>query len=579
MKLIELSANKDSFKTVKFNENGISLIVAEQDNPEEHDTSKTYNGVGKSLIVLLVNFCLGAKKKHYKSFIEKLPDWIFYLTIDINGSKYIIKRSMKEASKIYINDGPPRTIDSFNEEFKNKIFSIPENTPFLSFRNLLPFFIRPLKKNYVFADEPTHLHTPYHKLMANGFLLGLDVNLIEKKHKLRKEQERIEELESNIKSDELLKEFFIQDKDVSLKIKDIEDEITKLRFDRDKYEIAEDYYEVKVEADSIEKELAEKHNEIVLLQNQINNISQSLESSPDLGKDSIERIYNESKIVFPDNVSKTLTDLELFYEELTRNRIHKLSQHKQLISKKIDEYIEEEVKLKQELDKKFKYLGAHQALDVVIKVTDRLNDLEKEKEKLENYENLIASYHEKSLEIKKDFIKYAQQTDEYLKDMFSILEEKKIYFRNLAKRFYPKSSSGITIYNNDGENQIQFDIEAKIESDGSDGINNVKIFCYDMTILFKGHGHNIKFSFHDSRLFDGIDERQKTELFKITNDLFRDSNYQYIATVNQNQLNEIKSILSPEEFENIISKHKVLTLKDTSDSEKLLGIKVDIRYE
>lgn len=579
MKLIELGANKDSFKTVKFNESGISLIIAEQENPEEHDTSKTYNGVGKSLIVLLVNFCLGAKKKHYKSFIEKLPDWIFYLTIDLDGDSYVIKRSMKEASKIYINDGPARTIDSFNEEFKNKIFSIPDNTPFLSFRNLLPFFIRPLKKNYVFADEPTHLHTPYQKLMANGFLLGLDLNLIEKKYKLRKEQERIEELEKNIKDDELLKEFFSNDKDVSLKIKDIEDEIDKLKRDRAKYEIADDYYEVKIEADDIEKKLAEKHNQIVLFQNQIKSISESLLSSPDLGKESIEKVYNESKVFFSDNVSKTLSDLEQFYEQLTRNRMQKLSFHKQLISKKLDENMKEEILLKEELDKKFKYLGAHQALDVVVKVTDRLNDLEKEKEKFENYEKLIASYHTKTLEIKKNFIKYAQQTDEYLKDISSIITEKQTFFRDLAKRFYPKSSSGITIYNNDGENQIQFDIEAKIESDGSDGINNVKIFCYDMTTLFKGYGHNLKFCFHDSRLFDGIDERQKTELFKILNDMFLNSNYQYIATMNQNQINEVKSILSPELFEEIVLKHKVLTLKDNSDSEKLLGVKVDIGYE
>ena len=56
--------------------------------------------------------------------------------------------------------------------------------------------------------------------------------------------------------------------------------------------------------------------------------------------------------------------------------------------------------------------------------------------------------------------------------------------------------SGITVYNNEGENQLRFNIEAKIEADASDGINNVKIFCYDLTLLFKGFGHSIHFSFH-----------------------------------------------------------------------------------
>ena len=36
--------------------------------------------------------------------------------------------------------------------------------------------------------------------MVNAFLLGLDTNLVQEKYKLRKEQERVEELEKNIKN-------------------------------------------------------------------------------------------------------------------------------------------------------------------------------------------------------------------------------------------------------------------------------------------------------------------------------------------------------------------------------------------
>jgi uncharacterized protein YydD (DUF2326 family) len=135
------------------------------------------------------------------------------------------------------------------------------------------------------------------------------------------------------------------------------------------------------------------------------------------------------------------------------------------------------------------------------------------------------------------------------------------------------------VYNNEGENQQRYTIEAKIESDNSDGINNVKIFCYDMTMLHKGHGHNVKFSFHDSRLFDGIDERHKAEIFKVVSELFSNTEYQYIATINQNQLNEVKSILAEQQYQQIIEQNTILTLTDENDSEKLLGVKVDIRYE
>lgn len=579
MKLIELSANKESFKTVRFNKSGLSFIVAKQKHPESSDNSKTYNGVGKSLIVLLIHFCLGAKKEHYASFIEKLPDWVFYLTIEIDGTRHVITRKMSEPTKIYFDDELPMTVDNFNDKIRQMIFNFPPDTQFLSFRNTLPFFIRPIKKSYVEADNPSNFYTDYQKLMVNTFLMGLDTNLAEEKYRLRKEQERVEELEKNIKNDELLKDFFTKDKDVNLKIIDLEDEIQKLQESREKYEVAEDYYDVKIKADTIEKKLAQKHNEIVLTKNQIDNITKSLQTSPDLGRDSIEKIYEEVKIVFPENISKTLSELESFYEKLTSNRIQKLSEQKQLISKRLEENLQKEEELKKELDNKMKYLGAHQALDVVIKVSNRLKDLEAQKEKLQNYEELIGNYHKKSLEIKESFIKYTQKTEEYLDEIKPIIKEKHEFFRKLAKRFYPNNTSGITVYNNEGENQQRYTIEAKIESDNSDGINNVKIFCYDMTMLFRGHGHQVKFSFHDSRLFDGIDEKHKAEIFKVVNELFSNTEFQYIATLNQNQVNEIRTMLSNEEYIRIVEHNTILTLTDEDDSEKLLGVKVDIGYE
>ena len=122
----------------------------------------------------------------------------------------------------------------------------------------------------------------------------------------------------------------------------------------------------------------------------------------------------------------------------------------------------------------------------------------------------------------------------------------------------------------------RFNIEAKIESDNSDGINNVKIFCYDLTLLFKGKNHKINFIFHDSRLFDGIDDRQKAELISVLNEKFSDTNNQYIASINQNQIKGIKYILGEERYKEIIEDNTILVLTDEDVSEKLLGVQVDI---
>ena len=578
MRLISLTSNKNSFRTVRFNETGLSFIIAKQKNPGESDKGKTYNGVGKSLLVAIIHFCLGAKKKYYASFEDKLPGWTFTLNFVIGQNKYTATRSTKDQNKIVLNDEELSEL-KFNDKMQELCFDLPPDMQFLSFRSLLPFFLRPKRDSYVDCDKPTKAGSEYQTQVNNAFLLGLDVHLSQNKYKLRKEQERIRKLTENIKKDNLMKEFFSGYKDPTLALQDLNEKIGKLEKDLINFKVAEDYYDIRADADKIERQLAELQNEITLIQNQVNNIEQSLKISPDLGRENIENAYNEAHIFFAEKVVKTLDQLESFYSQLAKSRKLRLTQQKQILTRSLDIKTREKKKLEAEFDGKLQYLGAHQALDLFVKVNNQLSSLKSNRDGLIKYSKLIEQYHTSSLTIKEELVLSTKQVDQYLKETRELIESYRDFFRKLAKRFYPEAASGITIYNNEGENQIRFDIDAKIESDASDGINHVKIFCYDLTLLFKGFGHFIHFAFHDSRIFDGIDERQKTELFRIAYEMFNETDYQYIATVNQNQLEEIKKLLSEDEYKKIVTDNTVLTLTDDSDVEKLLGLKVDLTYE
>lgn len=227
-----------------------------------------------------------------------------------------------------------------------------------------------------------------------------------------------------------------------------------------------------------------------------------------------------------------------------------------------------------------KYLDAHQALDIFTKLSNNLSDLKSKKENLEQYEELLESYSEESRKISKSQLNESEKTATYLKDASEVIARTNDFFRILVKRFYPKAAAGITIHNNEGENQIRFDIDAKIEFDKSDGIGNVKTFCYDLTLLLKGFGHNVDFIFHDSRLLEGIDPRQKYELILILKELIQESGKQYILTANYNQLEEIKPLFESEkDYNHFIKENTVLELKDNNAKNKLLGIQIDMDYE
>jgi len=398
MKLISLTSNQDSFRDVKFNPTGISLIVAKHSKPTSPLTKNTYNGLGKSLVIHIIHFCLGGKSKNFESFKKKLPKWQFILRFEIDKIIYVASRSTNNINKILLysdNQGEELSIDKFTSKIEKLLFNIPNDIKFLTFRSLLPFFIRPKKESYVSYDKPAKVGSDYQKELYNAFLLGLDMDLAQDKYFLRKEQVRLQKLQKDIKNDTLLKDFFSKDKDISFRLKDLDDEIEKLTEDINKYEVAEDYYDVKNEVDNIKKDLEKKDNEIVLLNNQISNIEKSLKISPDLEKENIEKIYNETKIYFSDTLEKKLTELEKFYTKLTENRISRLSSQKQTILQRNKENSKKLEELKRKFDKKIQYLGAHQAFDVILKVKDRLSALEREKEKLEDYDKLIENYHKR----------------------------------------------------------------------------------------------------------------------------------------------------------------------------------------
>ena len=128
-------------------------------------------------------------------------------------------------------------------------------------------------------------------------------------------------------------------------------------------------------------------------------------------------------------------------------------------------------------------------------------------------------------------------------------------------------------------NSVRFDLDVRIENDSSDGINEVKIFCYDLLLLSLAKNHRMKFLFHDSRLYANMDVRQRAGLFRVASEMARKQQLQYIATLNPDEVSGMEGEFERGEFKYLIEDNVVLSLTDDSPAGKLLGIQVDLRYE
>lgn len=573
MKLLKLRANKESFHTIPFNEKGISLIVAKKRTENERNT---YNSVGKSLSIALVHFCLASNR--IPAFEELLNDWIFYLDFELNGQSYTSERATAKQDTILLN-GENMSLADFRNFMGKEVFRLYEPVKSLTFRSLISRFIRPKRSSYDLYCKYVEEEPEYNQLLNNSYLLGLDVNRIVKKNNLKEELENVNISGKAILKDPFMKSFFMKDDgNVEIKIVELEKKIDGLQKNIDEFVIAEDYNDIKIEADKISTSLKTYRNQAAKFRMTIHNIEKSLQLKPDITQQQIIDFYQEAKIQLNDMVIKRLEEIEMFNARILDNRSLNLLQEKQQFEKHLSEIEERILMLGRQENEKLQYLNSHGALDDYTQLTRLLAEHRINLEKLIQYKQLVKEYKTRQEEVKKDFADENIATTKYLEDIEPLIKKNILMFQSLTEQFYEGKSSGITIDNNDGQNKLRFNIQARISDDTGDGVNEVRTFCFDWTLLKGQYNHEVKFIFHDSRLISENDPRQVATMLKIAQKECENNNFQYILSVNQCTLDLLAQELSEEEYRILITDNEVLELNDLSDANKLLGIQVDLNY-
>ncbi|MEG1254835.1 DUF2326 domain-containing protein [Clostridium sp.] len=579
MYLKKLSSNKSQFHTIEFKE-GLNFIIGRRQNPEIKKLEETYNGVGKSLIIELIHFCLGSNK--IDVFEEHLTGWTFTLEVEINGEEFIVTRSCDEQTTCIVND-KEMSISKYTSLLAEKVFKITSNDKIsnVTFRSLISRFIRRYKSSYNKYETYIIKETPYAKLVNNSYLLGLDAEMVQSKMKQKKQIDELVKSKRAVEKDPVLKEYFVGNEDLDIEITDLKDDINELETKLNEFKVAENYRDIQKQADEISYKKRELANQIVLVQNSIRKVEKSLDIKPDIELGSILKMYDEAKLVFDDNVVRNLEQVTEFHNKLLANRKTRLESQKQSLLNSKNDLEKNANKYAKELDRLIGFLGSHGALEEYTALSKEINELRLKLEKANDYKNILETYDDKLAEANINIEQQKLAASKYVKENKALLEDIMNTFRSYSKTFYKDKSSGLDIKVNDGNNQLRFDINAKIIGDSSDGISEVCIFCFDMTLL-KLKNHNVDFIFHDSRLFANMDPRQRLSLLKIVESETKKGKMQYIASLNEDLILTLKDIVAEEDYENykaLIDENTILVLTDTSDEDKLLGMTKDIPYD
>ena len=140
--------------------------------------TSTYNGVGKTLSIVLIDFCLGSTAL---DDLKKL-NWNFSLTVNINDINYVFKRNTVEHKNISIND-EQYTLDKFKKKLEEMLTI--ERQENVSLRTIISYFIRYKKSSFldsIITTKYSKSNKPDYRNLVNVFyLLGLDTNLLREK--------------------------------------------------------------------------------------------------------------------------------------------------------------------------------------------------------------------------------------------------------------------------------------------------------------------------------------------------------------------------------------------------------------
>ncbi len=561
MKLLRLESDNPKFRNIDFKD-GLNIIAGIQLSPED---KKTFNGIGKSMSLNLVQYILGAdiSDKKIKEYLGTYG--IFRLIFNHNEILYEIEKDFSKTG--YKVNGTNKNKKQYGEFLTNLFLRPYKMYDDISFRQFFNCFARRYEGNTFYNDaicQQGMKKNDYNQRLVNFVLLNMDVDLVKECNNIKEELSKLEESSSLIK---------LYEKELDSKnIQDLKDRIEELKLNQENFVIAKNYSILKNDADILTEYLTEIRNNIYSLEKSLQIKKKNILEIDNLNidVDLIESIYNEAKFFFNDNIKIRLEEAQSFHNNMVNNRQHRIKKEIKEINKEIELKKEELGKIALKRDSILYELDKKGALEEYNSIIENVKILENEINNLEKYKNISIDFKQKQAKLKAKEAGLKELSLEYIKGSEELIKENEKIFRKFVKRFYDNTGGNITLKDTKSAKYL-YDLDVYIPKEGSQGIGGVKIFCYDM-LLFNLNTNILDFLAHDGFILSGMDPRQVSTLIKIVLEELKNKKFQYFLNINQDTLDSILKIdILSEEEKKEINMSLILELNDTNPQNWLFG--------
>lgn len=575
-----IAANKSSFHPVEFTP-GLNVVLA--DRTDTSTQKDTRNGLGKSTLIDIIDFCLGSSVRQRQGLsIEPLQDWEFTLEITLAGNRVKVTRAINNPNRLFI-DGTtkgwveqPDAADLFRGKGFNlnrwrtllgwALFGLPsfDDTQKYkpSFRSLISYFVRRGVKAYIDPFRHTHRQATWDKQLHAAFLLGLNWENVSKWQELKDQEKSIIAINEAIKSGAIegtrgsvgeLEAECIQ----------LDGQVRRESHALNEFKVHPQYETIQNEANRITKAIHKLTNENIVDQRRLARYKESVEAETRPSSTALDKIYEETGVIFPDSVRRTLNEAKEFHSKIIENRRAFLETEIRRIDREIGFRNDEIKRLTEVRAASLIVLETHGALQEMTKLQERIviirGNLEKKRTWIAEIKD--RNSRKRNLKIKKaELTRTAEQDHEERRDLWSVSLS---LFNENSRALY--ETPGHLVINID-ETGFRYDVE--INKSGSDGVEKMKIFCFDLMLLqvISKQNNRLNFLVHDSGLYDGVDSRQRALALERASKIASATNTQYICTLNSD-------MIPRDDFSDgfDFNEHVRLTLTDKNPSDSLLG--------
>ena len=600
-----------TFKNLDLRE-GFNLLLCEK--TQESTEKQTRNRAGKSSLIEVIHFLLGANAKPDSIFRSSaLESFKFSMSFDLGGSPVTVVRSGIESKTVYFLGGDfstwlvkPKLVVPKSDKSKGKapnsaiideatdvkdavsslsntewcrvlgqiIFGIDSNdeesqktyTP--TFRSLFSYYARrSASGGFIAPQTQSQNQQLYDSQAALLFLLNLDWKLSSEWKTVRDREKSLVELKRAARSG-ALGAVIPKASVLQTEVVKVEEQVNKLRTAVQEFRIVDGYRDYEIEASAITSEVNELSDDNALDEQLIKEHTKSLEEESPTEVSNLEQLYEEVGVVFPDEVKKRLVDAREFHESIISNRRSYLQGEIDQALSRIairDGNIERADARRQEL---FSLLKEGGALEQHAKLSEEAGRAEARRLLAEERFQAAKRLESESLELEGVRQSLLMRLRRHFDERQTTIRRIIRLFEEVSQSLHEGEAGSLTIDPDANGPKVDFQIQGK----RSTGINNMQIFCFDLVLarLSAERGIGPKFLIHDSHIFDGVDARQVRGAIEKAISWSQEFNFQYLLTLNSDILPD--QISSTPNIEDLILS---VRLNDDTETGGLFGFRFE----